>query len=299
MSETEQQDPAFVNFQAVLKRKSAKTQQNYLWALDRYRKTNFIDQYSFLLEGKIEEIEDKIKAYLGTISHSHASMFLGALQMFYAANRININWKHVLLFAPKDEGAKKLRPYNKDEIEKALAFADTREKVAILLMATSGLRIGALIWLKIEHLHWMNDQGIYCITAYAGDNKDEYMTYCTPQTAELLKKYIDRRKSGPIFVSKVEADYPADIDSLSCAIDELLDRIGVKKPGEVQITHGFRKFFRTVLEVSGVHDDFAERLLGHKKEKLKKVYSQPQPLELYEVSGYSKAIGGLTFNAMV
>lgn len=248
-----------------------------------------------MLEGKTEEIEDKIKDYLGKIKRSHAQILLGALRLFYAANRININWPHVLLFVPTGQ-AKTLRPYMKAEIESALSLADDREAAAILLMSTGGLRIGGLLGLKVEDLIWMSEQNLYCLKVYAGDSLAEYLTFITPQASYILKKYIKKRTSGQVFLAKNDSEYPADEDSLSCAIDGLLDKAGVKKPGEVQTTHGFRKFFRTIIEIAGIHDDFAERLLGHKKEKLKKVYSQPQPLELFNASQYNKAIDQLTFS---
>jgi integrase len=295
LSASEPEDVAFTNFQKVLKKKSERTQENYLWVLEHYRRANFIDQYSFMLEGKAEEIEDKIKDYLGKIKRSHAQILLGALRLFYAANRININWDHVLLFMPTGQ-AKTLRPYLKAEIENALRIADDREAAAILLMSTGGLRIGGLLGLKVEDLLFLESENLYCLKVYAGDTLAEYLTFITPQASQTLRKYIKKRTSGPVFLAKNDSGYPADEDSLSCAIDGLLDRAGVKKPGEVQLNHGFRKFFRTTIEIAGIHDDFAERLLGHKKEKLKKVYSQPQPMELYTASQYSKAIDALTFS---
>ena len=295
MSLESQDDPAYQNFLKAMTRKSEKTKENYIWALERYRKANFVDQYSFMLEGQQAEKEDKIKAYLATISYSHAKMFIGAMRLFFAANRILIDWDHVLLFLPEGV-AKVLRGYEKPEITSVLKIAKLREQCAILVMSTAGLRIGALPALKVENLTWMDEQRTYCLTVYAGDAEEEYQTFCTPQTAQLLKKYIGKRSKGPVFTAKYEAEYPADEDSLSCAIDLLLNKAGVKKPGLIQTTHGFRKFFRTTLEVSGIHDDFAERLMGHSKEKLKKVYSHPQPLELWNVSQYQKAIPALTFD---
>lgn len=116
----------------------------------------------------------------------------------------------------------------------------------------------------------------------------------TPQASEVIKKYMGRRKSGSLFVSKYENTYPANVESLSEAIERLVHLAGLKD-SDVQPAHGFRKFCRTAFENNGIHDDFAERLLGHKKERLKKVYSHPQPMELYKASEYYKAIDALTF----
>lgn len=294
--ESEPKDIALENFEKALERKSTKTQQNYRWALDHYRRANFVDQYSFMLEGSQTEKEDKIKAYLATVSYSHAKMIVGAMRLFFSANRIFIDWDHILLFLPKTGGTKKMKGYEKEDIEKVLKVAKDREKVAILVMATSGARVGALPVLKIEDLTWMDEQKTYCIMIYAGDSEEEYQTFCSPQTAKLLKKYIGKRSKGPVFEAKYVDGYPTNDENLSSAIALDLEEAGIKQPGIIQETHGFRKFFRTQLEIAEIPDDFAERLLGHKKEKLKKVYSHPKPLELWQASKYERAIPNLTFN---
>ena len=66
------------------------------------------------------------------------------------------------------------------EITKILEKADLRGKVAILLMASAGLRVGALPSLKIRSLERIDKYQLYKITVY--ENADEeYFTFCTPE----------------------------------------------------------------------------------------------------------------------
>jgi hypothetical protein len=57
-------------------------------------------------------------------------------------------------------------------------------------------------------------------------------------------------------------------------IDNALKRSGVRKPGEVHLSHGFRKFFVTQCESSPMKSLHVSMLAGHDT-GLKKVYHKP------------------------
>lgn len=296
---SEEPSPAFEKFYAKMQRKSPATKKTYVDSLMQFRKAHFIDSWEFMLEGKIEELEARIKEYLPTKSHTVANKLYWALRTFYAANGVKLNWDDDLKdYIPLRKPIIVYRPRTKEEIEAMLKIAELREQVAVLLMSTGGLRIGALPTLLIEDCIWLEGPALYCLKAYPGTS-DEYLFFITPQASKALKKYIGRRSKGPIFVSKHAEDWQAVEVALARAVMRLSQKAGVYYPKEVQTDHGFRHFFRTKLEASRIHDDFAERLMGHKKEKLKKVYSHPEPLELFEASEYHKAIGKLTFDVII
>ncbi len=263
----------------------------------QFRKAHFIDSWEFLLEGKVEDLETRIKEYLPTKTHTTANKLFWALRTFYAANGVKLNWDDDLKdYIPLRQQVIAYRPRTKEEIETLLKVADLREQVAILLMSSGGLRLGALPTLTIDDCIWLDGPGLYCLKAYPKTD-DEYLFFITPQASKLLKKYTGKSTKGPIFYSKIAGgEWAAHEKALAQAIRRLSQKTGVYLPREVQVDHGFRHFFRTKLEASKIHDDFAERLMGHKKEKLKKVYSHPEPLELFEASEYHKAIDKLTFN---
>jgi integrase len=52
----------------------------------------------------------------------------------------------------EEEGGRKDRPYTIKEISKILEKADQWGKIAILLMCSSGIRVGGLSSLKIRNL---------------------------------------------------------------------------------------------------------------------------------------------------
>lgn len=287
-------DIPYQNFLNTLVRKSPRTKETYEDALLQFRRATFTDDLLELLDS---EKEDKIIQYIGQKHYSTANKAVSALRLFYAANRVKLDWDHILLFMPKTDTHIDYRPYTKDEITAFLKKAELREQIAALMMSTGGFRIGALPTIQIEKLVFVDKYKLYCVMAYTGTS-EEYLSFVTPQCSELIKKYIGKRKSGPLFITKTaaEASFPADEYALTENIRRVAKAAGIYSPREIQLDHGFRKFLRTTLETCRIHDDFAERLLNHKKDKLKKVYSHPEPLELLEASEYYKAIETLTFD---
>ena len=79
-----------------------------------------------------------------------------------------------------------------------MSVCDERGKVAVLLMASTGMRVGALQDIKLKHLKRVNvdNQGthVYQVTVYANFPKDKYTTFCTPECAKIIDNYFELRK---------------------------------------------------------------------------------------------------------
>ena len=82
------------------------------------------------------------------------------------------------------------RAYNHNEIRKVLDVSDVRLKVIVLLMASSGMRVGALPLLRLRNLEKVDS--IYKITVYEGSN-EEYYTFCTPECTTFIDSYFEYR----------------------------------------------------------------------------------------------------------
>ena len=67
-------------------------------------------------------------------------------------------------------------------------------RVMILLMACTGLRMGAFEGLQWFHFVEMPEQRIYRITVYAKSFKDKYYTFCAPECAAAIDSYLDYRR---------------------------------------------------------------------------------------------------------
>lgn len=71
-------------------------------------------------------------------------MYASALKQTLDINKINIDWKYSVNRHIGKKTKVKDRCYERDEIQKLLQFTDIRGKAILLLLASSGMRIGAL-----------------------------------------------------------------------------------------------------------------------------------------------------------
>ena len=90
-----------------------------------------------------------------------------ALKHFYEMNDIILNWKKINRFIGEKTRTVKDRAYTKEEIRKMLDKCDERKRVMILLLASTGIRIGALPLLKFRHLAKVKHD-IYQFVVYEG-----------------------------------------------------------------------------------------------------------------------------------
>ena len=102
-----------------------------------------------------------------------------------------LNWKKLSKFRfkmeePNADSQKKDRAYTHEDIQKMHSAASTKMKAMILLLASSGMRVGGVPPLKCRHL--VNVQSseqmeVKQIRVYEG-SKEEYITFCTPEAAK-------------------------------------------------------------------------------------------------------------------
>lgn len=93
-------------------------------------------------------------------------------------NDVLLNWKKICAYLGDYKRVTKDRAYKRDEIKRMLDIADIRMKSVILLLASSGMRIGALPELQMKHFSKIKpDSKIYKISIYE-NSKEEYTTFC-------------------------------------------------------------------------------------------------------------------------
>jgi integrase len=204
-------------------------------------------------------------------------------------NDVHINTQKIKRFMPTDEREHYSgdRPYSTAEIGKMLAKCDIRSKVIILLMASSGMRIGGLHKLKIGDLKRVDEFNLYLVWVYNTSKKDRYYTFCTPECAGAIDEYLEHRKlhgeklkdTSPVVRNQFNIDNPftAQVPKfvssrrLAFIVDDVLKQSGVNpiQPGttrriECMRSHGLRKFFTNQCDKAQVNFLIRESLLGHR-----------------------------------
>jgi integrase len=313
--------------------KSKVTKKLYIFYLRKYM-DHIGSKFNSLLEDedpkKIEQsIIDYIILLKKTKSYAAVHNYVSPVIAFYKINDIILNVDKIARFMPEQRKSKKDREYKHEEISKVLEFADERMRTIILLLASTGMRIGAIPSLRLSNLEKfeieIENSKIYKITVYEND-KEEYFTFCTSECAKAIDEYLEMRSR---YGEKINGDTPLireqfDIrdpfaisrpvkilsKTLTTKLTELAIRSGLRKKQiltleenekhlgssfrkDVMIAHGFRKFFTTQLVNSKVNPEIREMLLGHTI-GLTSCYYKPS-LDDFIIE-FQKAVNNLTIN---
>ena len=291
--------------------RSQQTRNNYEVSFQKY--IDFVGENNLFCDNNPRQIEDKIIEFILSLrdegkSHSAISNYLHPIKAFYKINDVVLNVYKISKFMPEQIKVNKDRAYTREEIGKMLSVADERMTVVVLLMASTGLRIGAIPFIKKRNLQ------DYKITVYESAN-EEYYTFITPECKKAIDFYIDFRTrygeelddNSPLIREQFDIRDKFAIKNPKQVIHKTIQwnlrvlaiKCGIRKNGdrntrqEVMMSHGFRKFFTTQLVNSEVNPEIREMLLGHKI-GLTSAYYRPTEQKMYEE--YQKAVNNLTIN---
>jgi integrase len=290
--------------------KSKDTRGKYSSYFKKYVEITGIDTASLLSEKDPRVIERQIIDFINKLKnegknwgaiHNYVSMILA----FYKINDIVLNTAKISKFMPEQRKVKKDRSYTHEEISKMLEICDERTRVIVLLLASTGMRIGAIPSLKIGNVDMNNNK----ITVYE-NAKEEYFTFMTPECKKAIDSYIDMRSR---YGEKINDDSylireqynirdkmsiakcrSISRETLQWKLKDITRRSNVRSK-QVPVAHGFRKFFTTQLvkREPKVKAEIREMLLGHRI-GLASAYYRPTEQEMYDE--YMKAVNNLTIN---
>jgi site-specific recombinase XerD len=127
---------------------------------------------------------------------THGSIHTACFSIFhfFEMNDIDLNKRKVMRFLPQDEGPREDRAYTHQEITDILEKTDERFRVIVLLMVSTGMRIGAIHVLQLADLAKIDTYNLYKIKVYASSPRDRYYTFCTPECAQAIDSYLQYRQ---------------------------------------------------------------------------------------------------------
>jgi integrase len=256
----------------------------------------------------------------GTI---HADV--AGIKHFYNMNDVELKWKKIHSFEGEFYRVVEDRAYTHEEIEEMVDVADIRDKALILLMASTGMRLGAIPPLQIKDLTPIDDLCLFQIEVYK-KYKERYITYCTPECKKAIDNYLDYRKrcgeriqaNTPLFrklfdrYDSIQTAHPIPVaaSTIKNIVKELLNKTGIRPPARLTeeeraagkrskrtnlpAIHGFRKFTITNMIRAKLEYNARERLVGHSLKTLDLNYDRREQEELFEE--YTKAIDFLTID---
>jgi hypothetical protein len=251
---------------------------------------------------------------------------LKVIKVFCRMNDLEdqIGWSKIKIGMPKVKEVADDRPPTIEEIKKLLEYDDPRIKPIVLIMLSSGIRLGAFDFLKWKHVTPRRDKEGNLTSAkmlvYAGE-PEEYYSFITLEAYNALKDWMDLRKrhgenidGNSWIVRDLWKTRRATFDQLqyqasnpnkfnSGGIKTLLSRawhhVGVwnslkdgEKRHEFKLAHGFRKFFETRTQQLMNHNN-VKILMGHTSSMgISRNYYKPTEQEVLQ--DYLKAVELLT-----
>lgn len=304
-----QKEDTYSNF--INSIKSDVTKKIYEYNLRLFMEFCSVDKYEDLIGQENNIIPYLMSLREKKLSFNSISTRLNAIYHFYDMNDVFLNKKKIKMF--KGEYVKKVdRAYTYEEIKKMLDVSDLRAKVVILLMASTGIRIGSIPTLRLKHLEKINN--IYKLTVYEGSTS-QYFTFCSPESAYYIDAYLQyRTKNGESLtkdsylireqfditdLEQIRKNKGMSLDGIESFLYIILLKSGVRSVNpnrdrkEVALAHGFRKFFTTQCINAKVNPEIREMLLGHRIGLASCYYRPTQEDFLQE---YLKAVDLLTIN---
>lgn len=245
----------------------------------------------------------------GEMSVNSVKLYLVGVRSFLQEHEIFLPWTKISKHYP-EEVTNDFRSYTREEISKLISNADLRDRCIILLMASSGIRVGAIPSLTIKSLKKL-EEGLGLLTVYGDSKKSRYVTLVTPECISTIEKYFEQRtkqgekltEKSPLIRDKYGV-YSIRINTPRCPKETSINaqmRHLIRKAGlafeELQPDHSLRVFFNTALANADVGTLFKELMMGHSV-KLDEAYYDENNEGSHKkiVLEYLKAVDALTIN---
>lgn len=237
--------------------------------------------------------------------HAHIASMKALLRAYDLEH--GIKWKY-----PKQRERKyRDRLPTVAELKYILNNASLKQKVILLLLISSGMRIGSLEHLRLKDFTYNDEHGLVKINVYSTKTRHQYTTFATKEFWDIFQQWISELKNNNeiddnslIFEKyyfsnkgrkKIVKNWWTTRMSAELNI-RLFDRCELleRNDGILKFTaHTLRKFFKTACVVSGIPELYSELMLGHKS-GIQQTYFRPSDEMM--MMEYKKVAERLTIN---
>jgi integrase len=235
------------------------------------------------------------------VSYATIQFLVAPIFTFYQLNDVILNRKKVSRYLGEYKRVIKDGAYTTEQIGQMLQTADIRTRVIILLLCSTGARVGSLRGLVLGNLTKLPDLKLFRIVFYEGTN-NEYYTFTTSECAAAIDNYLlyrqrcgeklsfnettqkwepydtilIRRQFDINDVLQVRNPKPMAIDALRWVLASHLIKCGlrdvehptapdsskrVRKP--ISLSKGFRKHVISTFIQAGLNHEIRELIVDH------------------------------------
>ena len=259
------------------------TRKMYLYYFKRFLLWAKIANPDDLLERTGNDLQNLVEEYFlylrNRLSPNSLPPIVAALELFFSMNDKDLQFKKIRKMIPQLLKKTGNSPWQNADIKTMLENTTSRRNKALVhLLASSGCRVGAIPSLRLKHMSEMTE-GCKCILFYEKSN-EEYCGFLTPEASGALDDYLQERindgerlgQETPLFRSNyqvgVQKVKSLSLGSVQLILFRLISKIGKRRREgtryNIQIAHGFRKRFNTVLKSNdNANISLVEKLMGH------------------------------------
>jgi len=319
-------DPSMQRFNILVDRKRLSPTTRYGYGKSVKRFVDFfeaetpqkaIDKLLGQTRPQRTEVIDSFIARLldeGMNTSTIVQLIRGGFKKWLTLNKVEIDWPKIQAeILPGEEIIVSDRMPTKEELKQLLNVGSLRDRVIILVLTSSGLRVGALATLTLGDVQLEEETPRIVVKREPGRKISRKMkgfaTFITPEAKNILLQYIKHRQSlgekiteaSPLITSEREEELGKFLNShyLSNHWRRLLKRahLATKNGGpwnDIHL-HTLRKYFDTQCINAGVKSPYKEFWMGHIGKHLAESYFRGE-VETH-VAEYQKAIPYLSIIA--
>lgn len=198
---------------------------------------------------------NRLTAYLRTLpmASKTTTAHIQTLKGFYKHNGFKVE-----MYVPKGENTKEKVALTKELIKQCVILAPhLREKVILLIMASSGMSITDVLDLEYRHIQGEFEAGTTPLLVHftRTKNNNGYKTFVSTECVQLLREYLRDR---PMFPG--EKLFDVSYKSFSGVLRGISQK--VLHSNHIN-SKSFRRFFNTAMKMAGVNDTIVEYWMGH------------------------------------
>ncbi len=264
--------------------KSPETLKRYKYYVDIFIKFFHLKNYDSLAVMDSKQLQVMVEDYVmdlkKRVNPNSVPTYINPLQTFLDVNENEIKWKKIRRLFPAKIKATGRKAYTREDIARMLSLEPKQRNRAIIhILASTGMRKGALPDLRIKHLKKM-EHDCYSFLVYEGST-EEHWSFLTPEASKELDLYFEKRKTdgekldgnSPVFrmtyqigIQKVR---PMSDKSIDQTVGRIVKRARLREKNgnryDKMLNHGFRKRFETIVKMNKeIPVAVAEKLIGHK-----------------------------------
>ncbi len=164
----------------------------------------------------------------------------------------------------------------RQELKRIVDSCDARQRAAILILASSGLRVGELLRLRMGDIDFDLKPPMIRVRGSEAKERKSRITFMSDEAYEALQAYLDRRrilghsldKDSPVIAT--DRGKPLGYSTLQLILSNAFKPFSeVSRPAKKNSyslhPHILRKWFKTQLIAAGVPGPIADRLCGHSR----------------------------------